>query len=41
MNKKKIIETYQEVAMATGLPYDEANDLFHGVRDGFDFIAYP
>ena len=41
MNKKKIIETYQEVAMATGLRYDEANNLFHGVRDGFDFIAYP
>ena len=41
MNKKKIIETYQEVAMATGLRYDEANNLFHGARDGFDFIAYP
>ena len=26
--------------MTTGLRYDEVNDLFHGVRDGFDFIAY-
>lgn len=40
MNKKKKLEKYQEVAQATGLHYDEANDLFHGVRDGFDFIAY-
>lgn len=40
MNKKKVIEKYQEIAAATGLCYDEANDLFHGVRDGFDFIAY-
>lgn len=40
MNKKKVIEKYQEIAAATGLRYDEANDLFHGVRDGFDFIAY-
>ena len=40
MNKKKKIETYQEAAMASGLRYDEANNLFHGVRDGFDFIVY-
>lgn len=40
MNKKKKLEKYQEVAQTTGLHYDEANDLFHGVRDGFDFIAY-
>ena len=40
MNKKKVIEKYREAAAATGLRYDEANDLFHGVRDGFDFIAY-
>lgn len=41
MNKKKKIQSYQEVAAATGLRYDEANDLFHGERDGFDFIVYP
>ena len=40
MNKKKKVEVYQEAAMSSGLRYDEANDLFHGVRDGFDFIAY-
>ena len=32
MNKKKKLEKYQEVAQTTGLHYDEANDLFHGVR---------
>lgn len=26
--------------MGTGLRYDETNDLFHGERDGFDFIVY-
>ena len=41
MNKKKKIENYQEVAAATGLRYDEGNDVFHGQRDGFDFIVYP
>ena len=40
MNKKKKIENYQEIAAATGLRYDEGNDVFHGQRDGFDFIVY-
>ena len=38
MNQKKKIENYQQIAMGTGLRYDETNDLFHGERDGFDFI---
>ena len=40
MNQKKKIENYQQIAMGTGLRYDETNDLFHGERDGFDFIVY-
>lgn len=39
MNQKKKIENYQQIAMGTGLRYDETNDLFHGERDGFDFIS--
>lgn len=38
MNQKKKIENYQQIAMGTGLRYDETNDSFHGERDGFDFI---
>lgn len=30
MNQKKKIENYQQIAMGTGLRYDETNDLFHG-----------
>lgn len=40
MNQKKKIENYQQIAMGTGLRYDETNDSFHGERDGFDFIVY-
>ena len=40
MNQKKKIENYQQIAMGTGLRYDEAGGLFHGERDGFDFIVY-
>lgn len=39
MNQKKKIENYQQIAMGTGLRYDETNDSFHGERDGFDFIV--
>lgn len=40
MNQKKKIENYQQIAMGTGLRYDEVGGLFHGERDGFDFIVY-
>lgn len=30
MNQKKKIENYQQIAMGTGLRYDETNDSFHG-----------
>lgn len=40
MNQKKKIENYQQIAMGTGLRYDEEGGLFHGERDGFDFIVY-
>ena len=40
MNQKKKIENYQQIAMGTGLRYDDTNDSFHGERDGFDFIVY-
>ncbi len=40
MNQKKKVENYQQIAMGTGLRYDETNDVFHGERDGFDFIVY-
>ena len=35
MNQKKKIENYQQIAMGTGLRYDEVGGLFHGERDGF------
>jgi len=34
MNQKKKIENYQQIAMGTGLRYDEVGGLFHGERDG-------
>ena len=40
MNQKKKITPGGQIAMGTGLRYDETNDLFHGERDGFDFIVY-
>lgn len=30
MNQKKKIENYQQIAMGTGLRYDETNDFFMG-----------
>lgn len=30
MNQKKKIENYQQIAMGTGLRYDEEGGLFHG-----------
>ena len=30
MNQKKKIENYQQIAMGTGLRYDEVGGLFHG-----------
>lgn len=41
MTKKKKNQNYQELAMATGMHYDEANCVIHGQRDGFDFLMYP
>ena len=41
MTKKKKNQNYQELAMATGMHYDEANGVLHGKRDGFDFLLYP
>lgn len=41
MTKKKKNKNYQELAMATGMHYDEANGVLHGKRDGFDFLLYP
>ena len=39
MTKKN--KKYQELAMATGMHFDEANCVSHGQRDGFDFLMYP
>ena len=41
MTKKKKKQNYQELAAATGMHYDEANGVFHGQKDGFDFLLYP
>lgn len=41
MTKKKKNQNYQELAMATGMRYDETNGVLHGQRDGFDFLLYP
>ena len=41
MTKKKKNQNYQELAMATGMHYDETNGVMHGQRDGFDFLMYP
>ena len=41
MTKKKQKQNYRELAMATGMHYDEDNGVLHGQKDGFDFLLYP
>lgn len=41
MTKKKQKQNYRELAMATGMHYDEDNGVLHGKRGGFDFLLYP